>query len=379
MLTVNHLLDPIEGGGTAERTLQLSRAFVRAGHQCATLTMDIGLTERQRQRLSGVPITGLPCINRRYFIPSSTRPVGSLVAASDVVHIAGHWTYLNAVAYRWCRKLGKPYVICPAGALKPFGRSLLLKQAYDLVVGRSIVRKSAARVAITIGESADFSRYGIDPDALDVIPNGIDPDDYPPAAQAEVDRLRARMGVGGARYILFLGRLNAIKGPDLLLQAFAGIAARFPDLHLVFAGPDAGLLAALDYEVGRLGCAHRVHFTGYMGGADKAAAIREAALLVIPSRSEAMSIVVLEAGICGTPVLFTDQCGLADLAAAGAGACVGATAEAIETELALLLVDSAALKVSADRLQRLVRERFLWSSQAERYIGVFERVRGQTA
>lgn len=109
------------------------------------------------------------------------------------------------------------------------------------------------------------------------------------------------LGLGCVPYVLFLGRLNEIKGPDLLLDAFCRIADRCAEIHLVLAGPDGRMLQRLRAKSKALGIAARVHFAGYLGGRSKVAALRGASLLAIPSRREAMSIVVLEAGVCGCP------------------------------------------------------------------------------
>jgi glycosyltransferase involved in cell wall biosynthesis len=146
--------------------------------------------------------------------------------------------------YKSCRRQGKPFVFCPAGALTTFGRSLKLKRAYDAWVGRELARSAAACVAITDQERADFAAYGVPAGRVTVIPNGIDPGQYTRDPEAE-RRIRERFQTGAAPYVLFLGRLNAIKGPDLLLEAFSKIAGRLPEFHLVLAGPDGGLQASL--------------------------------------------------------------------------------------------------------------------------------------
>ena len=150
LLSVNHLLDPESGGGTAERTFQLCRHFVGAGIECAVLTLDIGINAERRAALAGTRIVALPCVLRRYLVPRwSWRVLKEEVAAADIVHLMGHWTLLNALAFLAARSVGRPCVVCPAGALAIVGRSKLLKCLYNLVVGRRILRQAAGHVAIT--------------------------------------------------------------------------------------------------------------------------------------------------------------------------------------------------------------------------------------
>lgn len=377
MLLVNHLMDPVSGGGTAERTLQIARFLVRAGVSCTVLTLDLGITPAREAALEGAVLVALPCLNQRFFVPGiSPGRVRELVAASDVVHLSGHWTLLNAMVYLACKKLRKPYLFCPAGALTPFGRSLRLKSTYERLIGRQLRQSAATCVAITQAESEVFAACGVPANRIAVIPNGIDIADYQlddPAAA--IDRFRQRAGVADARFALFLGRLNSIKGPDLLLDAFLALPNRFQDLHLVLAGPDGGMQAELVDKVKARGMTERVHFVGFVSGAEKVAALRTAELLVIPSRREAMSIVVLEGGICGCPVLFTDACGLDDIARLNAGTMVPVSVAALTEALAHLLDNAPSRIGTADRLQDIVRRAYLWEAQAQRYLTLMNKVR----
>jgi glycosyltransferase involved in cell wall biosynthesis len=379
LLLVNHLLDPVSGGGTAERSFQLARFLAAAGAECTVLALDIGITAERRTELGGVRLVAVPCRNLRFFVPRLPRAeLERLVGAADVVHLSGHWTLLNAHVSAACRRLGKPYLFCPAGALKRFGRSLWLKRAYDLAVGQRIVAAAARCVAITDDERADFVARGVPAKRITVIPNGIDPQQYALADPARaIADFRAAHQLGESPFVLFLGRLNAIKGPDLLLDAFAAIAARFPHHRLVFAGPDGGLQAALAERAREFGLGARVHFAGFVGGAAKAAALRAASLLAIPSRREAMSIVVLEAGACGCPVLFTDTCGLAAIAQAGAATMVAPDAAAIASGLAAALADADALTQAAERLAAIVARDYLWPVQAARYAALCREALGE--
>ncbi len=368
ILHVNHLLDPITGGGTAERTIQLTRFLIKQGAESAVLTLDIGGKIPSESELEGARIFKLTCLNHRYFL-FITWPfrIRNLISQFDIVHLMGHWTMLNAAVALSCIRQGKPYVICPAGALKAFGRSRWLKSLYDLVIGRRIVKYASGWVAITEVEKLDFANYGIKSDYVTVIPNGIDPDLYiAPSSSKTIDLTHLGLTQQNP-YLLFLGRLNTIKGPDLLLEAFIEIADTFPNLHLVLAGPDSGLLASLEKLAKQSTAMDRIHFTGYLGGADKTHALRKALCLVIPSRNEAMSIVVLEAGICATPVIFTDNCGLDDFAKAGAGTMVSASVKSIRDGLIKSLSDLTSLQQSGEQLQNTVYEKFLWAQQAERY------------
>jgi len=372
VLSVSALVDPVTGGGTAERTLQLARAMSRGGMAVRVLGTDRGLRDAPRRIDVGhAELELLPCRNERFLIPRhATQRIAQRVAEADVVHLCNHWTVLNLMVRRAALRLGKPYLVCPAGALPLFGRSKWLKRAYNAFGGRALVAQAAGWVAITRRETADFAPYGVDPQRVEVIPNGIEPADY---AEGEASVFRERLALGTARVVLFVGRLNAIKGPDLLLEAFISRASALDAAQLVFVGPDDGMRAALEQRARAARLTERVRFAGWLGGADKLAAYRAADVVVVPSRQEAMSLVALEAGACARPVLLTDRCGFDEAAASGGARLVAADAQAIGAALGELLAHPQ-LAQMGERLRSLILSDYTWDAAVRRYAALFERV-----
>lgn len=367
VLNVNDKLDLQSGGGTAERTFQMSRFLARQNVSCDVLTIDSDLLDVQRiEALRPANVSMVPCLWRRFNVPAlAWKMIRRLVDAADVIHLMGHWSILNALVYLAARQAGKPYVVCPAGALPLFGRSIGLKRLYNALVGKSIIRNASAWIAVTESELPHFAAYGVSPSRVKVIPNGVDEDDF---QTADTLNFLRRFGLPNAPIILFMGRLNSIKGPDLLLHAFMRTRHAFPQYHLVFAGPDGGMLESLQNTVKGSNLSELVHFPGFIGGADKSAAYYLATLLVVPSRQEAMSIVAVEAGFCGTPVLLTDQCGFGSIRAIDARLEVAATTDGIAAGLLGLLAESTDLAVIAPAWSHYVREHYSWANLVPEYL-----------
>jgi glycosyltransferase involved in cell wall biosynthesis len=377
VLNVNTSLDLRRGGGTAERTFQMSRFIgMEQGVQCTVLALDLDVSQSRLQSLLPARAVLLKCIWTRFYIPLfHPLNVRSIVANVDIIHLMGHWSILNAIVYISCRLLNKPYVLCPAGTLPIFGRSRLIKTIYNLLIGNQIVRNAAACIAVTRSELADFKRYGVDPKNVVVIPNGINRQDFP---KVDAEIFLSKFSLKNVPFLLFMGRLNLIKGPDILLSAFIQLADNYPDLHLVFAGPDEGMLPSLMDAVKNAGLLNRVHFLGYLAGDEKNAAYRAAKLLVIPSRQEAMSIVAIEAGICGLPVLMTDRCGFGEVREVDARLEVPATREGIVSGLTALLDRSAPLPALAEKWTIFIERNFTWSTIGPKYCELYRTILGRT-
>ena len=376
ILNVNSSLDLKLGGGTAERTFQMSRFLAQQDSvQCTVLTLDIDANASRIQALLPASNVALPCIWTRFYLPrAGWRTIKRLVADADVIHLMGHWSVLNYLVYVASRRAGKPYVVCPAGALPIFGRSAVLKRLYNFFAGRAIIQNATAWIAVTASELPHFEQYGVAPAKVIVIPNGVNEADFPASDQQEFLK---KHRLPDEPVLLFMGRLNPIKGPDLLLQAFMKVSSQLPAFHLVFIGPDGGMLEKLKQMAASAGLAQRVHFLGYVGGIEKSAAYRCARLLVVPSRQEAMSIVAIEAGMCGTPVLLTDQCGFGKVKEVDSRLEVPATAEGLAMGLMQLLGNANALTEITPAWKSFVKQHFTFDVVGPEYLNLYKRIQGE--
>lgn len=373
VLNVNDTLDPKWGGGTAERTFQMTRFLSRQGVQCEVLTIHSEQLDAHRiETLKPAKISVLSCWWRRYNVPRlNWKLIQQSVERADIVHLMGHWSVLNAIVYLAIRRLNKPYVVCPAGALPLFGRSKWLKRFYNVTIGNSIIRNASGWIAVTESEFPQFSKYGIPISRVTVIPNGVSEEDFP---AVDIVRFKRQWNLPEAPIILFMGRLNLIKGPDMLLQAYSEARHAFPKYHLVFAGSDGGLLSELHKTIAVGGLSEMVHFLGHVGGEDKSAAYQMASLLVIPSRQEAMSIVALEAGVCGVPVLLTDQCGFGEIRSIDARFEVPASVAGIAGGLTALLTRPESLENLSSIWKSFVERKYAWNSLIPDYIKLYQRI-----
>ena len=372
ILNVNTTIDLMTGGGTAERTFQMSRFLALKGAKCTVLAINAGLDESRVLALKPAAVVTFSLVWKRYYIPIiSWKTVKKLVSDADVVHLMGHWSVLNALVYIALRRAHKPYVVCPAGALPLFGRSKCLKRLYNFIVGKKIIYNASGWIAVTSAEFPHFESYGIPSSKVTVIPNGISRDDFP---VVNVNSFRSSKGLSDKPIILFMGRLNPIKGPDLLLQAFILVKDIISDHQLVFAGPDEGMQSELVEMAKKGGVIDRVNFLGYVGGNDKSAAYHMASLLVIPSRQEAMSIVALEAAICGTLVLLTDQCGFSEIKSIDPFLEIPASPSGIADGLVRLLAKPNELKALSIAFENFVSVRYSWYYIIEIYIELYQKI-----
>jgi D-inositol-3-phosphate glycosyltransferase len=152
--------------------------------------------------------------------------------------------------------------------------------------------------------------YGAEDDRIEVVPPGVDHRVFAPG-----DRGAARRELGldaDARVLLYVGRIQPLKGADLAVRALAELD---DDVSLLVVGGPSGTngtaqVVALSKLVADLGLGHRVRFVPPQPHHRLAAYYHAADVCLVPSRTESFGLVALEAAACGTPVVAADVGGL---------------------------------------------------------------------
>lgn len=228
--------------------------------------------------------------------------------------------------------------------------------------------------------------YGADASRISVVPCGVDLDLFRPIPP---DEARQMLGLPpGRRVILFVGRIEPLKGVDTLLRAMALVAPQIPhwqeDLSVVIIGgaPGAGVeqtnaeLARLQQLRAELGIEDLVTFQGAQDQDSLAHYYSAADMVVMPSHYESFGMVALEAMACGTPVVASKVGGLAFSVQDGeTGFLVpGGDPVALATRIQQLLTDEPLRRRLGERAARWAR-RYSWSAIADQILDVYETVR----
>lgn len=177
-------------------------------------------------------------------------------------------------------------------------------------VGEQQVVDEADRLIVNTEDEAHqlVSLHNADPDRIDIVHPGVDLQTFRPG-----DRRAARAALGlpsGDRIVAFIGRIQPLKAPDVLVRA----AALLPDVQVLIAGgPSGSGLAAPDSLVklaADLGITDRVTFLPPQSREQLADVYRAADVVAVPSYSESFGLVAIEAQACGTPVVAAAVGGL---------------------------------------------------------------------
>ena len=300
----------------------------------------------------------------------------------DVVH--GHYWMSGWVGRQLRRRHGVPLVQTfhtlarvKNQALAPGDRP---EPPLRVTAEERVVADADAIVAPTNAEAAALREdYGAAARRLHVVPPGVDLSVF----SARLDRHLARQQLGGGRILLFVGRLQPLKAPDLAIKTLAALDAQLPDdgmpTRLVIVGGPSGPTspshpAGLRRLAEQLGVADRVAFLAPRPQRELAALYRAADVVLVPSHSESFGLVALEAQACGTPVVAAEVGGLPEIVRGGGTLVAGRDPRDFAAAALPYLVD-ARVRAAAAHAAAQTAATFGWEATAAAMLDVYADVR----
>jgi len=181
---------------------------------------------------------------------------------------------------------------------------------FDALIGNQIIRDAYKLIAGTEMEFEEQQTMGVPSNKITVILPGYDLtlfNDLPLFGQ-----FRTKYQIRDKNIILFLGRIDEIKGLDFLIRSFSKLIHSRNDIILVIAGPDSFYKSTLENLVSELNLSSKVLFAGFLDGKDKLSAYVDANIFVQLSRYERFCGSPFEAIMCDTPVITTTNTGCGD-------------------------------------------------------------------
>ena len=242
-----------------------------------------------------------------------------------------------------------------------------------------IAQQANLLIASTADEGDDLIRsYGADPEHVYVVAPGIDLATFQPLDRAEA---RRKIGYGAGRLLLFVGRLERLKGVEIAIRALALLRDReHDDLRLIVLGEDSrdgdeSEKERLKAAASALGVRDRVDFLGSVAHHELPYFYAAADALVMPSYSESFGLVALEAQACGRPVVASGVSGLRSVVRDEvSGYLIDGDDPATYAERIGRLLADPELAQQMGRRGRLLAQRFSWTGTAERLESLFEDV-----
>jgi D-inositol-3-phosphate glycosyltransferase len=379
-----------DSGGMNIYVLELSLELARLGYEVDIFTRRDGELPHVEAVAPGVRLVRIdagpaePIAKDRIigFLPDFAAGMRRFAALQhqpyDAVH--SHYWQSGWVGTLVSRALGLPHVVMfhTLGEVKNRARVTEQEPEVRIRHERNIARRATAIVTASEHERGLLQRYyGADPGRMYTVPCGIDIERFHPGDRGAA---RARLGLHPTNpVLLWVGRLEKLKGVDILIDAVAQLDER--DFTLVIVGGDEGageLKDDLRAQAMAAGIAGNVRFEGPVAHDQLPAYYIAANVCVVPSYYESFGLVAVEAMACGTPVVASRVGGLVSTVTDGVSGylipwrCPEPFAEKLE-----VLLNNPELAANFSSAARRSVERFRWRTVALQVAGVYDSARAR--
>ncbi len=324
-----------DGGGVSEAARLLALGLRKTGCDVSVVTRVTPYLDEDRQGWGDIDIRAYPPLGpeRLGFAPGMFRDLAR--SDVDIIHVHGLWQLHCLAALFWHKMTGRPYVVTPHGMLERWimQRSPRQKKIFSKLFQNRFLREAARIHVLTPKEVQDVT------ETVGALPVKEVPNFLPSRAP-----ILPKPGWWGPRMegrsvFLFLGRVHSKKGWRELIDAWSARCeadeAFRNGAFLVFCGwldevPD--FESRVEEISGRFG---NTVYAGPQYGQEKFASYEAADFFILPSKSEGLPMVVLEAWQANLPVLMTEACNLSESFSVGAAVRIGESAREIEAGLSI--------------------------------------------
>ncbi len=214
--------------------------------------------------------------------------------------------------------------------------------------------------------------WQVQPGKITVLYSGVDARFQPVSDDATLTAVKMKYKLGDAPYLLSVGTLQPRKNFQMLIQAFAPIAAQYPH-NLYIAGGKGWLYEEMMTEITRQGLYGRVRFIGFVDDKDLPALYSAATLFLFPSLYEGFGLPLLEAMACGVPVISSDASSLPEVVGDAAIQCSPNEVSSWTMAIDMLLNDKKSFATL--RKKGFLRARkFSWTESARQLLTIYAKL-----
>jgi glycosyltransferase involved in cell wall biosynthesis len=384
-------------GGPIYSVSALAEALVERGHQVTVAAIrnledPSNCDQHQEYVLNGVTVRlfdptpywwqELPIARLRKMsvsrLDDSWEPwLRAIMPSVDVCDSQLGFLYSNRAVGQITTEAGKVHLYHQRGNLDPrrFGGNARFKRAYLKWVEQPILKRADALIALSQREGEVYRSYAPN-SRIEIIPNGVDLNEWQQPAAAEGALAAVFDRIGTAPLVVWHSRMAKMKGPDVFVRAFAKAHEKEPSMRAIVAGPDEERIRGACEQIAQeAGVAQSVHFLDALSGANRRALLQRADLFVLPTAGEGLSMAILEALACGCPVVTTPEANISEIQRHGAGLIVPCDAQPIgDAMLDVLSRAPGSLADMGASASALVEAEFSMESVVDRYLALAEEV-----
>ena len=369
-------------GGPIPVCFELSKKLIEFGHQVTVCTTDT-YNNKQRNLVEEETIDGIKVIrfknfsnylawqHRLSFPFNFNNYVKKNIKNFDIAHLHEFRTLQNIIVQHYSSKYDTPYVIQSHGTVLPIIAKQRMKKIFDYLWGYKILQNASKVLALTTEELNEYKMMNVLEKNIEIVPNGINISDYNNLPKKGEFRKKYNIH-NNEKIILFLGRIHKIKGLELLVHTFIDLSKKMDNIKLIIVGPDDGFLQKLNEIINESKLNEKILLTGPLYGEEKLCAYVDSDVYVLPSFHEGFPITILEACMCGTPVITTNHCGIPELVRKF-GFVVESDKNQLKKAIIKVLDDNNTVKKFNARGKKLIEDNYNWDIIVDRIVKLYEK------
>jgi glycosyltransferase involved in cell wall biosynthesis len=313
-------------------------------------------------------VVPFPAIGRWSFSPALYRAALASAPRADFVILHSMYSFPVLAGYALARRCKKPFGLWPHGVFAPVqcevGRAK--KSVYHAMIGQRILDDASVLFYSAEGERNEARPLGLKTPSV-VIPHGIDSSPFENLPARGAFRQKHMAGHRGP-LVLYLGRLNAKKGLDLLVESMARVLRKVPDarLAIVGGGHPPSFTSQVESWVANAGIQETAVLTGPLDENEKLSAFSDCDVFVLPSAAENFGFAMFEAMASGRAVVCSDTLNYAaEVGRFDAGVAASRTPADFACAIGQLLCDAERRATMGENGQRLARN-YSWDTCGRR-------------
>ncbi len=310
-MKILQVFDLTSPSGTSIFVNQLCNKLTEQGQQVTWLTTDWDKDQSIIKHPIYYNLQMLHCTSNFtnfYITPAIDNWCKEHLKTYDVIHLHVARSYQNLYLIKYARKFNIPYILDTHGSL-PRGKGIkcLFKSIYDFYSSLTTNDIFYANAVIAENEfgKQEYLDFGIKEDKIKII--------YPPLDINQFNNL-PEYGLFRQKYnikspiVSYIGRINKIKGLDLLVEGFNELRKNI-SAKLVIIGNNDGYQKELKGLINKLSLTDQVIFTGFLSGKEKLEALIDSDVVCQVSKYEQGLYAPLDAIMCGTPIIVSNNSG----------------------------------------------------------------------
>lgn len=359
-------------GGPIHSTFELAKVLKKSGIDVRVITTNANGNERLKLRTgtfhkleTDLPVKYYNSLDSRGTSLSMLWNLWSEIKSADIVYLISIFSAPTPFTIFICKLLKKPLIISPRGQLgkwcleqgnrfKQLWLKLFIKPFINRLFWHLTSEEEQRAVKLVYLKAKTF-----------VIPNGINVGEFDSRVN-KIDKLYYKKYSSSvnanSKIIISMGRLQKVKGFEILIESFEILLKQFPDSFLLIAGEDFGDRANLLNLITSDHLSDKIFLVGHIEGEEKVSFLKNADVFALPSHHENFGIVYAESLASGTPIVASKNTPWQDVEKYKCGKWVENTSDKF-AEAMLDILKSNPIQMGANG-RKYVEENFSWNKIA---------------